>query len=157
MNKLFCEYLLEVAAYNVTQDGGPFAALITYSDKIISIGANTVINDNSPIAHAEINAIKEACNILGTIDLSDCELYTSCEPCPMCLGAVYWAKIKTIYYIASRFDAKNAGFKDADIYEDMSATHIIPKNIKLFQVPMPKLNKLEPFKMWLDKKDRKEY
>lgn len=157
MNKFFSNYILELAKYNVTQGGGPFAAIIVYCDKIISIGVNTVVKDVNPIAHAEINAIKEACISLGTIDLSDCEIYCTCEPCPMCLGAIYWAGIKIVYYIANRFDAKNAGFKDADIYEDMSAAHIVPSQVKLFQIPMPKKSQLEPFEMWINFKNKREY
>ena len=99
-------------------DGGPFGAVITSSDgKIIATGNNKVLFLNDPTAHAEIVAIRKACEELGTYDLSGCILYTSCEPCPMCLSAIIWAKIDRVYYGCTRDDAKDIGFRDDFIYE----------------------------------------
>lgn len=96
--------------------GGPFGAAVVKDGQIICVVSNTVLRDNDPTAHAEINAIREACRILGTHDLSGCELYTTCEPCPMCLSAIIWANIKTVYYGCTAQDAENVGFRDDFIY-----------------------------------------
>ena len=99
-------------------DGGPFGAIITDKNgQIISIKHNTVLKDHDPTAHAEINAIREACRILNTHDLSDCIIYSSCEPCPMCLSAIIWSNIKHVYYSSTRTDAENIGFRDEKIYD----------------------------------------
>ena len=106
----------EIGIFN--NEGGPFGAVIV-DDKgnIIANGNNKVLKDKDPTAHAEIVAIREACKILNTYDLSNCTLYTSCEPCPMCLSAIIWANIKNVYYACTREDAENVGFRDNDIYE----------------------------------------
>ena len=101
-------------------DGGPFGAVVVCQGRIVARAWNRVIRDQDPTSHAEVNAIREACRALGRFHLEDCELYTSCEPCPMCLGAVYWAKLGAVYYAASREDAAAAGFGDAWIYEELS-------------------------------------
>lgn len=107
-------------------DGGPFGAVITDSDgNIISIKHNTVLKDNDPTAHAEVNAIREACKILNTHDLSDYTIYSSCEPCPMCLSAIIWSNIKKVYYSSTRIDAENIGFRDEVIYEYLAGTNKI--------------------------------
>ena len=99
-------------------DGGPFGAVITDNKgNIISIKHNTVLKDNDPTAHAEVNAIREACKILNTHDLSDCTIYSSCEPCPMCLSAIIWSNIKKVYYGNTMEDAENIGFRDKFIYD----------------------------------------
>ena len=99
-------------------DGGPFGAVIVDKDgNVISKGHNSVLKNNDPTAHAEIVAIRNACNNLKTYDLSGCVIYSSCEPCPMCLSAIIWSNIKCIYYGATRFDAEIAGFRDSDIYD----------------------------------------
>jgi tRNA(Arg) A34 adenosine deaminase TadA len=102
------------------RDGGPFGAVVVRQGHIIARAWNRVICDQDPTAHAEINAIREACQALGRFHLEDCELYTSCEPCPMCLGAVYWAKLGAVFFAASRGDAADVGFGDAWIYEEMA-------------------------------------
>ena len=100
------------------QEGGPFGAVIVNKEgKIIANGNNKVIKENDPTAHAEIVAIREACKVLNTNDLKDCILYTSCEPCPMCLSAIIWANIKEVYFACTRKDAEDIGFRDNDIYE----------------------------------------
>lgn len=101
------------------RDGGPFGAVIVRNGEVIARAWNRVIRDQDPTAHAEVNAIRAACRVLGRFHLGDCELYTSCEPCPMCLGAIYWARLKTVYYAATRDDAAAIGFSDAVIYDEL--------------------------------------
>jgi guanine deaminase len=98
--------------------GGPFAALIIHEGKILAEGVNCVTTSNDPTAHAEVMAIRRACRELGTWQLTDCEIYTTCEPCPMCMGAIYWARLDRVYYGCSRFDAASAGFDDSLIYSE---------------------------------------
>ena len=98
--------------------GGPFGCVIVRGEEIIGKGCNLVISSMDPTAHAEIVAIRDACKILGNFQLDECEVYTSCEPCPMCLGALYWARPKKIYYANSRSDAADIGFDDSFIYEE---------------------------------------
>ncbi len=100
--------------------GGPFGAVIVKDGKIIASGTNCVTSSNDPTAHAEVVAIRNACKTLNTFQLDDCEIYSSCEPCPMCLGAIYWARPKKIYFAASRIDAAASGFDDSLIYDEIS-------------------------------------
>jgi tRNA(Arg) A34 adenosine deaminase TadA len=112
---------LRLAKENITTgQGGPFGAVIVHDGKIISRAANAVVRTNDPTAHGEIVAIRQACGILGTFHLDTCELYTSCEPCPMCMGAIYWARIPRVYYAASGEDAHDAGFDDIAFYEQIA-------------------------------------
>lgn len=97
---------------NVRNGGGPFGAVITRNGEVVATGVNRVTANNDPTAHAEVTAIRNAAQKLGTFDLSDCEIYTSCEPCPMCLGAIYWARLKKVYFANNKEDAKNIGFDD---------------------------------------------
>lgn len=134
--------------------GGPFGAVIVKNGKIIARGVNQVISSNDPTAHAEMVAIREACKHLGTFQLADCEMYTSCEPCPMCFGAIYWARLKKVYYGNTRDDAAKIGFDDELIYKEIAKKH--PERI----LPMQQLmheEALEAFKEWLTKADRIEY
>ena len=101
-------------------DGGPFGAVIVREGQMIARACNRVIGDQDPTAHAEVNAIREACRVLKRFSLADCELYTSCEPCPMCLGAIYWARLRAVYYAATRDDAAGVGFSDAWIYDEIA-------------------------------------
>jgi guanine deaminase len=111
---------IALALENVrTARGGPFAALVAKHGSVIGEGANSVTATNDPTAHAEIVAIRAACRALGTFQLTDCELYTTCEPCPMCLGAIYWARPARVFYAGVAADAANAGFEDAFIYEEL--------------------------------------
>jgi len=120
MNK-FMKAAIEEGKIGISfREGGPFGAIVVKDGKIIARGHNKVILTNDPTAHAEIVAIREASRVLGRFDLSDCELYTSCEPCPMCYGAIYWARIEKVFYGATRHDAKNIGFDDEKIYEILS-------------------------------------
>ena len=145
---------ITLAVENVRNNGGPFGAVITRNGQIIATGVNRVTADSDPTAHAEVNAIREACKKLGTFNLSGCELYTSCEPCPMCLGAAYWAHIDKIYYGCNKQDAAQAGFDDSFIYEEMS---LKPENR---QKSMEKLLPKEAqaaFNEWMKKTDKINY
>ena len=116
----FLRDAIQLADENISkQGGGPFGAVIVKDGKIIARSVNTVTTGNDPTAHAEVNAIREACRQLNTFDLSGCEIYASCEPCPMCLSAIYWARIEKIYYAGNRIDAQNAGFDDSFIYDEL--------------------------------------
>ena len=101
-------------------NGGPFGAVVVKNGKIIGRGYNTVTTSNDPTAHAEINAIRDACKNLGHFQLDGCEIYSSCEPCPMCLGAIYWARPRKLYFAANREDAEKAGFDDSKIYSEIN-------------------------------------
>lgn len=120
MNKFMKKAIEEAEKGIAVRDGGPFGAVIVKDNKIIAFGHNKVISSNDPTAHAEIVAIREASRILQRFDLSDCELYTTCEPCPMCYSAIHWAKISRVYYGATRTDAKNVGFDDQYLYDVLS-------------------------------------
>lgn len=106
-----------------TNDGGPFGAVVVKNGNIIGRGRNQVIKMHDPSAHAEVMAIRDACNNLGTHDLSDCVIYTSCYPCPMCLGAIVWSNIKEVYYGNTKFDAEDIGFRDNMIYEYLNGSN----------------------------------
>jgi guanine deaminase len=112
---------IELAVRNVRDGiGGPFGALVVRDGAIIGSGSNSVTSNNDPTAHAEIMAIRAACGSIGSFQLTNCEIYTSCEPCPMCLGAIYWARPDRFYFACSRVDAALAGFDDAHIYEELN-------------------------------------
>ncbi len=133
-------------------EGGPFGAVIVRNGEMISSAHNEVLRTNDPTAHAEINAIRNASQILGTFDLSDCILYTSCYPCPMCMGAILWARIPTVYYGATREDAASGGFDDAAFYEAID--HPDPF-LDLQSLDTDEGKKL--FASWNIKEDRKIY
>ena len=134
--------------------GGPFGAVIVKDGEIIAKGWNKVTSTNDPTAHAEVTAIREACKVLNTFDLNGCELYTSCEPCPMCLSAIYWARIDKIYYANTRKDAADINFDDDFIYNE------IPLSIEDRKIPMEQLGREEAIKVfeeWTKKIDKTEY
>jgi guanine deaminase len=135
-------------------EGGPFGCVIVKEDKIIGRGNNKVLCNNDPTAHAEITAIRDACKTLGTFQLDDCEIYTSCEPCPMCLGAIYWARPKIVYYANNREDAAGIGFDDSMIYEEMKVT-IEERKIQI--VPLSREHALKVFKEWMDRAEKNVY
>lgn len=119
-NPEFLRRAIELARQNVLAGtGGPFAALIVRDGQIIAEAANSVTTTNDPTAHGEVNAIRKACAVLGTFSLAGCEIYSSCEPCPMCLAAIYWARLGAIYYGSNQQDAAKAGFDDAFLYEEL--------------------------------------
>ena len=137
-----------------TGDGGPFGAVIIKDDEVIAVGHNEVIKTNDPTAHAEIVAIRKATAKLGRFDLSDCEIYSSCEPCPMCFAAIHWAKMKKLYYGATRLDAADIDFDDQYIYD------VINKKATREQVTIEPIDReecLEPFKEWSRKIDKVQY
>ncbi|MFW6019308.1 MAG: YhjD/YihY/BrkB family envelope integrity protein [Bacteroidales bacterium] len=144
--KYWMELALNKAKENLDgKQGGPFGAVITQHGKIISSASNQVLRQIDPTAHAEIEAIREACSKLNTRDLSNCEIYTSCEPCPMCISALYWAGIKKIYYAADRYHAKAAGFSDKDIYEEIEKPQ---SDRKIPAIPLKKQAGKEIFEKW---------
>lgn len=135
-------------------DGGPFGCVIVKDGKIIGRGHNKVTSDNDPTAHGEVMAIRDACKNLGTFELQGCELYTSCEPCPMCLGAIYWARLEKVYYGSTQIDAADVGFDDQFIYDE------IPLPYKERKIPFIQVARdvaMEPFNKWSEKDDRIEY
>lgn len=122
-NPEFMKQAIELATANVTSgSGGPFGAVIVRDDRVIATGANEVTATNDPTAHAEVTAIRNACRALGDFFLTGCTIYTSCEPCPMCLAAIYWARMDAVFYSATASDAAAAGFDDAFLYEEMKKT-----------------------------------
>jgi tRNA(Arg) A34 adenosine deaminase TadA len=153
--QLFIRKAIKLSLENVqTGKGGPFAALIVKNNIIIASGTNLVTSLNDPTAHAEIIAIREACKILGTFQLEGCEMYSSCEPCPMCLGAIYWARLAKIFIASIMQDAADVGFDDAFIYSEFS------KQISERKIPMvlmPQNEALAAFKEWKKKKDKVKY
>ena len=135
-------------------EGGPFGCVIVKGEKIVGRGNNRVTSTNDPTAHAEVVAIRDACKNLHTFQLEDCEVYTSCEPCPMCLGAIYWARPKVIYFANNREDAAAIGFDDSMIYEEMKC------DIEARKIPIIKLgreNALKVFEEWAGKSDKTAY
>ena len=134
--------------------GGPFGAVVVKDGKIIARGFNNVTSSNDPTAHAEVDAIRKACKELGTFQLDDCELYTSCEPCPMCLGAIYWARPKVVYYGNTKADAANIGFDDQFIYDEIEKP-LAERSIPIIQFMADEA--LAGFKKWEEKADKTEY
>jgi guanine deaminase len=120
MDPRFMRMAIEMAIDNVNSGrGGPFAAIIVKGGEVVATGTNLVTSTNDPTAHAEVTAIREACRRLGSFQLTGCDVYTTCEPCPMCLGAIYWARPARVYYAATRADAADAGFDDSMIYDEL--------------------------------------
>lgn len=134
--------------------GGPFGAVIVFNNEIVGEGYNTVIFDNDPTAHAEVNAIRNASKKLKSFHLNDCILYTSCEPCPMCLGAIYWAQINKIYYANNRSDAASINFNDDYIYNELSL-NLNERSIPIKQIIASEA--FEVFKEWNQKQDKTPY
>lgn len=151
----FMSRAIELAAENAgSVTGGPFGAVIVKDGEIVAAQSNKVTVDVDPTAHAEVNAIREACKVLGTFDLSGCILYSSCEPCPMCLSAAYWAHIDKIYYAADRYDAAKVGFDDEFIYKELSLP-ISARRLGLEQI-MPE-DGLVPFVKWSENNEKIHY
>jgi len=153
-DKKFMQRAIELSVENIKNGGGPFGAVIVKDGKIISEGTNRVTADNDPTAHAEISAIRQAAKKLNTFNLSGCEIYTSCEPCPMCLSAIYWAHLDKIYFGNTKTDAKNIGFDDSFIYDELKL------NLTDRKVTMERLLPEEAilaFEDWKNKEDKIEY
>jgi len=135
-------------------EGGPFGCIVVKDGEIVGRGNNRVTSTNDPTAHAEIQAIRDACKNLNDFQLEDCIIYTSCEPCPMCLGAIYWARLKKVYYGSNQRDAANIGFDDAFIYKE------IPLPYEKRSIPFEQCARdiaLEPFEKWSKKNDKIKY
>ncbi len=151
----FMQEAIRLSIENVTSgQGGPFGAVIVKDGKIIARGANQVTSSNDPTAHAEVVAIRNACKELGSFQLDGCEIYTSCEPCPMCLGAIYWARPDKMYFANTKKDAADIQFDDQFIYEEMEIPYT---NRKLETVQMMREEALEAFKIWSDSINKIEY
>lgn len=150
----FMKKAVDLAVENVNNGGGPFGAVIVRDGKIIATGVNRVTPNNDPTAHAEVCAIRAACEKLGTFQLDGCEIYSSCEPCPMCLGAIYWAHIERLYYGCNQRDADEIGFSDEFIYKELA----LPSSERQL-----KTEELLPddarraFEAWRNKEDKVEY
>ena len=153
-DKMFMREAIRLANESVKNGGGPFGAVIVKDGKIIAGRSNSVTINNDPTAHAEVNTIREACRLLDTFDLSDCVIYTSCEPCPMCLGAIYWARIGRIYYGNTRYDARDINFSDDFIYEEMERP--IPQRAVPL-IPLLHEEAIHTFRLWTEKADKTEY
>ena len=153
MNK-YMKRANELAKYSMDNNkGGCFGSVIVKDGVIVGEGYNTVTSDNDPTRHGEINAIKNTCKNMSTFDLSGCELYTSAYPCPMCLGAIMWANIKTVYYGATAQDTGNIGFRDDFMYEWLNNKN----EDSLMLIDMDRKECVEVQRMWLDKDDKIEY
>jgi len=135
-------------------NGGPFGAVIVKNGAIIAEGANQVTSSNDPTAHAEMIAIREACKKLGVFDLEGCEIYTSCEPCPMCLGAIYWARLARVYFANADADASGIGFDDSLIYRELARPH---SQRKIAMIQMMREEALAAFRAWENKSNKIEY
>ena len=150
----YLDKAIEIANNNVDRGGGPFGALIVKDGEVIAEAGNEVTLSNDPTAHAEILAIRKASASLQSFDLSGCELYTSCEPCPMCLGAIYWANIDAVFYSATHLDAMNAGFDDTDIFKEIK----LPEEERsIFMKQYQSGKGTNAFKKWMEKPDKTEY
>jgi guanine deaminase len=144
-DKKFLHRAIEIAAEGITKGGGPFGAVITKDGKKLSESFNKVVLTTDPTAHAEVIAIREAASVLKSHDLSGCILYSSCEPCPMCLGAIYWAGIKKVVYACDRIDAEGAGFSDKLIYEEIL---LDPSKRKISFLRLADTDGKEIFRKW---------
>jgi len=145
---------IELSIKSANDTGGPFGCVIVKDDKIIGEGSNKVTFSNDPTAHAEIVAIRAACKKINTFNLSGCDLYASCEPCPMCLSAIYWARVDNIYYANTRNDAKRINFDDSLIYSEISKKN---EDRKIPIKQMLRDEALKAFEIWDKKTDKIEY
>lgn len=154
MHTSFLQQAVELACDNVANGGGPFGALIVKDARVIATSGNRVIPNLDPTAHAEIMAIRSACQHLADFQLTDCILYTSCEPCPMCLGAIYWARLKEVYFACNRFDAAEAGFDDSFIYDEIAKQ---PKDRQIVMRSLELADAGSPFEKWNRLSDKTRY
>lgn len=150
----FMRMAIELSKESVAKGGGPFGAVIVRDGEVIARGSNSVTLLNDPTAHAEVSAIRAACQAIGGFNLKGCEIYTSCEPCPMCLSAIYWAGIDRIYYANTRNDAAAIGFDDAFIYDQIP---LAPTARTIPSLPLMRAEGLEAFRLWEQKEDKVEY
>jgi len=154
MKNEFMKRAIELSIESVNKGGGPFGCVIVKDEKIVSEGSNKVTSTNDPTAHGEIVAIREACKKINNFNLNGCELYSTCEPCPMCLSAIYWSRIDKIYYANTRKDAQKIDFDDSLIYLELQ------KNIDKRKIPMIQMMRneaLKAFELWDKKIDKVKY
>ena len=154
MKNKFMARAIELSIESVNTGGGPFGSVIVKDEKVIAEGSNKVTSTNDPTAHGEIVAIRQACKNLSDFNLNSCELYSTCEPCPMCLSAIYWAHVDKIYYANTRDDAQKIDFDDSSIYSELL------KNIKKRKIPMIQMMRdeaLKAFELWNKKTDKVKY
>ena len=154
MKNKFMQRAIELSIESINSGGGPFGSVSVKDEKIISEGMNRVTVDNDPTSHGEIVAIRNACKKLNTFNLSNCSLYSSCEPCPMCMSAIYWSRIGNVYYANTRDDAKKINFDDSLIYSE------IPKKNEDKKIPIKQMMRneaLKAFDLWDKKTDKIEY
>tara|TARA_B100000686_G_scaffold77544_1_gene83604 strand:- start:35 stop:499 length:465 start_codon:yes stop_codon:yes gene_type:complete len=154
MKNEFMKRAIELSIESVNKGGGPFGCVIVKGEKIVAEGSNKVTSTKDPTAHGEIVAIREACKKINNFSLNGCELYSTCEPCPMCLSAIYWARINKLYYANTRKDAQKIGFDDSLIYSEFQ------KNIDKRKIPMVQMMRneaLKAFELWDKKEDKVKY
>lgn len=152
--KSWMRQAIALSSRNIDNGGGPFGAVIVKDGEIVARGVNRVTAENDPTAHAEVNAIREAARKLGTFDLSGCDIYTSCEPCPMCLSAIYWAHIDRIFYANTQYDAKAINFDDSFIYTQLA---LEPEHRSIQAQRLLGEEAIVVFESWRDKEDKIEY
>ena len=154
MKNKFMQRAIELSIESINSGGGPFGSVIVKDEKIISEGMNRVTVDNDPTSHGEIVAIRNACKKLNTFNLSNCSLYSSCEPCPMCMSAIYWSRIGNVYYANTRDDAKKINFDDSLIYSEIPKKN---EDKKISMKQMMRNEALKAFDIWDKKTDKIEY
>ena len=154
MKNKFMQRAIELSIESINSGGGPFGSVIVKDEKIISEGMNRVTVDNDPTSHGEIVAIRNACKKLNTFNLSNCSLYSSCEPCPMCMSAIYWSRIGNVYYANTRDDAKKINFDDSLIYSEIPKKN---EDKKISMKQMMRNEALKAFDLWDKKTDKIEY
>jgi guanine deaminase len=154
MHKEFMARAIQLSIENVEIGGGPFGAVIVKDGEIIAESGNSVTNDNDPTAHAEVNTIRKACKKLSTYDLEGCVIYSSCEPCPMCLGAIYWAHLDELYFANNKKDAADIGFDDAFIYDELDLPY---EKRKLKTNQFMRDEAIKAFEKWDEFDEKTEY
>jgi len=154
-NDEFMKEAIRLALENVKNGGGPFGAVVVKNGEIVGRGVNRVTKNNDPTAHAEVNAIRDACSRLNSFQLIDCEIYSTCEPCPMCIGAIYWARPKKLYFASTKDDAAAIDFDDSFIYKELELPYEKRKieTIRNFM----RQESLAIFNAWTEKQDKIEY
>ena len=153
-DRKYMQMAIDLSVDNIDTGGGPFGAVIVRDGEVIATGTNRVVPNADPTAHAEVTAIRNACAKLGTFQLTGCTVYSSCEPCPMCLGAIYWAHLDKIYYGNNREDAAKIGFDDDFIYREIE---LKPEMRSLPSEILMQEEAIKAFKMWTEKEDKTEY
>ena len=150
----FMARAIALALDNVRQGGGPFACVVVKDGQVIAAGTNRVTSTLDPTAHAEVVAIREGCRALGSFQLTGCDLYTTCEPCPMCLGAIYWARPARVYFAGTAADAARVGFDDEDIYEQLALPHDARR---ILMIQLLRDEAQAAFRAWQEKDDKIRY